>query len=112
MLFEFITKIAWIAWLERILCAVSIFLVLLVFVWTIPVFLNWLLAIASVHAKIRQGMIMILRLIMVVSGIFVIADILGFQSETVFAVLGTVFGVGISWSVSERKTILVMLASY
>jgi small-conductance mechanosensitive channel len=102
MLFEFLTKIAWTMWLERILGAVSFFLVILILVWVVPIFINWLLALAMVHAKIRQGMVMILRLIIVTAGIFLVADILGFESDTVFAVLGTVFGVGISWAIKDN----------
>lgn len=109
MLFEFVSRIDWITWIERIICATSIFLVLVIFIWVIPIFANWTLAMASVHAKIRQGMVMILRLIMVTCGIFLIADILGFESDTVFAVLGTVFGVGISWAIKDNGKHLTTL---
>jgi small-conductance mechanosensitive channel len=102
MLFELLKGIQWMLWFDRILCATAIFVFITIIVWVVPIFINYLLAVAAVHPQIRQGTVMILRLIIVVSGTFILGDALGFTSDVVFAVLGTVFGVGISWAIKDN----------
>lgn len=102
MLYEFLTSIDWIGWFERLLCATVLLIVIAIFLWTIPLFINWLLSISGVHSKIRQGCVLIFRLVIAVSGAFIIGDVLGYNSQVVYAIFGTVFGVGISWAIKDN----------
>jgi hypothetical protein len=101
MLFEFLTGINWVEWTERIICATAIFLAFLIIIWVIPIFVDWLLRLAGIHAKIRQGIRVVLSIMFGTACVFLVADVLGFNSGTVFSVLATVLGVGISWAAKD-----------
>jgi small-conductance mechanosensitive channel len=102
VLYELLTGVNWLVWFNRILGCVTIVIFLFVVIWVLPIFINYLLSVAGIHPTIRQGVIMIVRLIMAIGGIFIIGDVLGFASDVVFAVLGTVVGVGISWAIKDQ----------
>jgi small-conductance mechanosensitive channel len=101
MLYEMLININWLLWFDRVLCSVAVTIFLFVVIWVLPIFVNYLLSISGVHATIRGGVIMLIRLVMTMAGIFIVGDLLGFASDVVFAVLGTVVGVGISWAIKD-----------
>src|SRR4051812_7642540 len=118
MIFEFITTIEWLSWIEKILCAIAIIIVLGIFIWVLPSFLDWIISLVPIHAKIRQGVVLLVRLVMATAGTFIIADVLGFNSDTVITALVAVFGVGISWAIKDNVSnalsgvLLFILQSY
>lgn len=98
-MFAFLRNVDWIGWFEKTLCASGLFLVLTIFIWVIPLIVDWFIGFTRVHAKLRQGGIIIMRLIMAIASAFIIADVLELDSGLVQAAFVTVFGVGISWAV-------------
>jgi small-conductance mechanosensitive channel len=102
MLYEMLTNIDWLLWFDRVLCSVAVSIFLFVVIWVLPVLVNYFLGVAGVDLTMRQGVVMMLRFIMGLAGIFILGDVLGFASDVVFAVLGTVFGVGISWAIKDQ----------
>lgn len=65
-------------------------------------FIRYLLKLGGARKKVRQGFTLILRIIMGLSSVFIIADVLGYNSTFVNTVFGTVFGVGISWAIKDN----------
>ena len=102
MLYEFLHTIEWLVWFDRIVGAVIMSIFLFVIIWTLPIFINKVLIIAQMHQFLRQGTIMLTRLTLAFCAIFIVSDILGFGSDSVFTILSTVVGVGISWAIKDQ----------
>lgn len=102
MLFEFLSHIDWLIWLEKLFFALGLVIFLVMVIWAGPGLLDLIMYWVSIHPKIRQGTLVFLRFFLAMASIFLVADVFGFNSATVVGVLTAVFGVGIYWAVRDN----------
>lgn len=107
MLYEFIKSIDWLLWVNRCVEAFSLLVFVGIMVWVIPELINYALGITRIHPKIRQWIIILIRISIIITGSFLVGDLLGYTSDVVLAVIGTVFGVGISLAVKDALSNVV-----
>lgn len=107
MLYEFIKNIDWLRQVKLFVETFSLLVFVGIVVWVIPILVNYAMNVSRVHQKIREWVVILLRMAIMTAGAFLVGDILGYTSDVVLAIIGTVFGVGISLAIKDSLSNLV-----